>query len=73
VWLVANFGRAVRYKLEAVARLEPIRELDHSRLHGSWKARSSATVLQLPAGARPAEGAHDGEVATEVRRHTFVE
>jgi hypothetical protein len=32
-----------------------------------------ATVLQLPAGARPAEGAHDGEVATEVRRHTFVE
>jgi hypothetical protein len=32
-----------------------------------------ATVLQLPAGARPAEGAHDGEVATEVRRHRFVE
>ena len=32
-----------------------------------------ATVLQLPAGAHPAEGAHDGEVATEVRRHTFVE
>jgi hypothetical protein len=32
-----------------------------------------ATVLQLPAGARLAEGAHDGEVATEVRRHTFVE
>jgi hypothetical protein len=32
-----------------------------------------ATVLQLPAGARPAEGAHDGELATEVRRHTFVE
>ena len=32
-----------------------------------------ATVLQLPAGARLADGAHDGEVATEVRRHTFVE
>ena len=32
-----------------------------------------ATVLQLPAGARPAVGAHDGEVATEARRHTFVE
>jgi hypothetical protein len=32
-----------------------------------------ATVLQLPAGAHPAQGAHDGEVATEVQRHTFVE
>jgi hypothetical protein len=28
-----------------------------------------ATVLQLPAGAHPAQGAHDGEV----QRHTFVE
>jgi hypothetical protein len=32
-----------------------------------------ATVIQLPAGAHAAEGAHDGEVASEVRRHTFVE
>jgi hypothetical protein len=32
-----------------------------------------ATVLQLPAGANPAEGAHDGEVAATVRRVTFVE
>jgi hypothetical protein len=32
-----------------------------------------ATVLQLPAGAHSAERAHDGEVATEVRRHTFIE
>jgi hypothetical protein len=32
-----------------------------------------ATVLQLPAGAHPAEGAHDGEVATAARRVTFVE
>jgi hypothetical protein len=31
-----------------------------------------ATVLQLPAGVHSAE-AHDTEVATEVRRHTFVE
>ena len=36
-------------------------------------AGQHATVLQLPAGARPAEGTHEGEVATEVRRHTFVE
>jgi hypothetical protein len=28
-----------------------------------------ATVIQLPAGAHP----HDGEVATEIRRATFVE
>jgi hypothetical protein len=32
-----------------------------------------ATVLQLPAGAHPAEGAHDGETAPAVRRATFVE
>jgi hypothetical protein len=31
-----------------------------------------ATVLQLPVGQHPAEGARDGETATEVRRHTFV-
>jgi hypothetical protein len=36
-------------------------------------ADQRATVLQLPAGAHPAEGAHDGEVATAVRRVTFVE
>jgi hypothetical protein len=36
-------------------------------------AGQRATVLQLPAGAHPAEGTHDGEVATEVRRHKFVE
>jgi hypothetical protein len=32
-----------------------------------------ATVLQLPAGAHPAQEAHDGEVATEVRRPRLVE
>ncbi len=32
-----------------------------------------ATVLQLPAGAHPAEGARDGEIAPAVRRATFVE
>jgi hypothetical protein len=31
-----------------------------------------ATVLQLPVGLRSAEGASDGEIATEVRHHTFV-
>ena len=31
-----------------------------------------ATVLQLPVGQHPAEGARDGEFAAEVRRHTFV-
>jgi hypothetical protein len=31
-----------------------------------------ATVLQLPVGQHPAEGARDGEIATEVRHHTFV-
>jgi hypothetical protein len=31
-----------------------------------------ATVLQLPVGQHPAEGARDGEIAAEVRRHTFV-
>ena len=31
-----------------------------------------ATVLQLPVGPHPAEGARDGETATEVRHHTFV-
>ena len=36
-------------------------------------AGQHGTVLQLPAGAHPVEGANDGEVATEVRRHTFVE
>jgi hypothetical protein len=36
-------------------------------------AGQRATVLQLPAGAHPAEGAHDGEVAGPVRRVTFVE
>ena len=36
-------------------------------------AGQHATVLQLPAGAHPAEGGHDGEVATVVRRVTFVE
>jgi hypothetical protein len=30
-------------------------------------------VLQLPAGAHPAEGVQDGEVALAVRRVTFVE
>jgi hypothetical protein len=29
--------------------------------------------LQVPAGALPAVGSHDAEVAPEVRRHTFVE
>ena len=32
-----------------------------------------ATVLQLPAGAHPAEGTQHGEVAFAVRRVTFVE
>jgi hypothetical protein len=32
-----------------------------------------ATVIQLPAGAQPPEGANQGEVAPEVRRVTFVE
>jgi hypothetical protein len=36
-------------------------------------AGQRATVLQLPAGARPAEGAPQGEGASEVRRITFVE
>src|SRR5271167_152859 len=36
-------------------------------------AGQRATVLQLPAGALPADGSHDAEVAPEVRRHTFVE
>jgi hypothetical protein len=36
-------------------------------------AGQPATVLQLPAGAHPAEEEQDREVATEVRRHTFVE
>ncbi len=36
-------------------------------------AGQRATVLQLPAGAHPAEGAQDGEVALAVRRVTFVE
>ena len=31
-----------------------------------------ATVLQLPVGLHPAEGARGGEIATEVRRHTSV-
>jgi hypothetical protein len=31
-----------------------------------------ATVLQLPVGVHPAERARDGEIATEVRHHTFV-
>jgi len=32
-----------------------------------------ATVLQLPAGAHPAEGTPHGEIAPDVRRVTFVE
>jgi len=36
-------------------------------------AGQRATVLQLPAGALPADGPHDAEVAPEVWRHTFVE
>ena len=32
-----------------------------------------ATVLQLPAGALPADGPHNAKVAPEVRRHTFIE
>jgi hypothetical protein len=36
-------------------------------------AGQRATVLQLPAGANPAEGACDNEVTAGVRRVTFVE
>jgi hypothetical protein len=36
-------------------------------------AGQRATVLQVPAGALPAVGSHDAEVAPEVRLHTFVE
>jgi hypothetical protein len=36
-------------------------------------AGQRATVIQLPAGAQPPEGANEGEVAPEVRRVTFVE
>jgi hypothetical protein len=36
-------------------------------------AGQRATVIQLPAGAQPLEGANEGEVAPEVRRVTFVE
>jgi hypothetical protein len=36
-------------------------------------AGQRATVLQLPAGAYPAEGALNAEVASPVRRVTFVE
>jgi hypothetical protein len=36
-------------------------------------AGQRATVLQLPARTHPAEGARDNEVATGVRRVTFVE
>jgi hypothetical protein len=36
-------------------------------------AGQRATVLQLPAGAHPAEGARDDRVAAEARRVTFVE
>ena len=32
-----------------------------------------ATVLQLPAGAHPAEGMPPGEITPDVRRVTFVE
>ena len=35
-------------------------------------AGQHATVLQLPAGARPGDGAQDAEIV-EIRRHTFVE
>jgi hypothetical protein len=36
-------------------------------------AGQRAAVLQLPAGVHPAEGAPQGETASEVRRITFVE
>jgi hypothetical protein len=36
-------------------------------------AGQCATVLQLPAGAHPAEGAHVGEAVTAVRRVMFIE
>jgi len=36
-------------------------------------AGQRATVLQLPAGAHPAQGAHNGGAPAEVRRVTFVE
>jgi hypothetical protein len=36
-------------------------------------AGQRATVLQLPAGAHPADVAHNTKIAPEVRRHTFVE
>ena len=36
-------------------------------------AGQRATVIQLPAGAQPPQGAIEGEVVPEVRRVTFVE
>jgi len=36
-------------------------------------AGQHATVIQLPAGAQPSDGANAGGVAPEVRRVTFVE